>query len=48
MTVPSLLKPSGYGSIYNVFPCPDLVEIMLELIPTASNWAPPLAFKDPV
>ena len=39
ITVPSLLKPSGYGSIYNRFPCPCLDEIIFDEIPTPPNLA---------
>ena len=36
-TVPSLLKPSGYGSMNKRSPQPDFVSITLELIPTQPN-----------
>ena len=37
ITIPSLSKPSGYGSINSVFPPPDLVLITLDEIPILST-----------
>jgi len=48
ITVPSLLKPSGNGSMKRVFPPPDLVEITFEEIPTLSITTPPLLTNPPV
>ena len=43
ITIPSLSKPSGYGSINIVFPPPDLDLITLEEIPILSTTnSPPL------
>ena len=37
ITVPSLLRPSGNGSMNSWLPLPDLVEIVLDEIPTLPN-----------
>ena len=47
-TVPSLLNPSGYGSMYRVFPEPGVVLITFELIPILSIVTPPVLVKVPV
>jgi len=47
ITVPSLLSPSGNGSMKRVFPPPALVEITLDEIPTLSNVAPPVLSNPP-
>ena len=40
ITWPSLLNPSGYGSMYNLFPLPDLLLITLDEIPILSTTRP--------
>ena len=40
ITWPSLLNPSGYGSMYNLFPLPDLLLITLDEIPILSTTIP--------
>ena len=48
ITSPSLLKPSGYGSMNNLLPPPDLVAMMFDEIPTLSISAPPVFVNLPV
>jgi len=45
ITVPSLLKPSGYGSINRRSPHPASVSITLELIPTHPNLPLPVTLR---
>ena len=47
-TSPSLLNPSGYGSMYKTFPPPDLVEITFDEIPILSIVTPPVLVRGPV